>query len=178
MARLAVWALGADRPGIVAAVSEVLYRSGCNLEDSSMTILAGHFAMMLLVEPPPDVSPARLEESLRAVGEQLELVGAVREVAEQATASAGGEAYIVSVYGGDRPGIVHRVTALLAAEGVNITDLNTRLVGDPADPVYAMQLEVTLPEGLPRAHVAAALQELGGELGVEAGLHAVDTDIL
>jgi len=32
----AVWALGADRPGIVAAVTGVLLRMGCNLKDCSI----------------------------------------------------------------------------------------------------------------------------------------------
>ncbi|MFL5879210.1 MAG: glycine cleavage system protein R [Actinomycetota bacterium] len=53
MARFAVSVFGRDRPGIVAAVSRVLADAGCNLEDTSMTILRGHFAMMLVVAGPP-----------------------------------------------------------------------------------------------------------------------------
>ena len=37
--RWIVTALGQDRPGIVAGVTEVLYKLGCNLEDSAMTRL-------------------------------------------------------------------------------------------------------------------------------------------
>ncbi|MBV8303503.1 MAG: amino acid-binding protein, partial [Acidimicrobiia bacterium] len=47
MGHYAVSAVGADRPGIVAAVTRVFVEHGCNLEDTSMTILRGHFAMML-----------------------------------------------------------------------------------------------------------------------------------
>ncbi|HEX9888825.1 MAG TPA: ACT domain-containing protein, partial [Nitriliruptorales bacterium] len=56
MHELAVTAMGADRPGIVATVAEVLRDRGGNLEDSAMTILGGHFSMMLLVatEDDPD----------------------------------------------------------------------------------------------------------------------------
>ena len=36
-------------PGIVAAVSRVLFDLGCNVEDSSMTLLRGNFAMMLVL---------------------------------------------------------------------------------------------------------------------------------
>ena len=52
MAHLAVSAIGSDRPGIVAAVTKVLLDQGCNLEDTSMSILRGHFAMMLVVAAP------------------------------------------------------------------------------------------------------------------------------
>jgi glycine cleavage system transcriptional repressor len=49
MLRFAVSVFGRDRPGIVAAVTRVLADAGCNLEDTSMTILRGHFAMMLVI---------------------------------------------------------------------------------------------------------------------------------
>ena len=64
--RLAVTAIGADRPGIVAAVTGVLTDHGGNIEDSTMSILGGHFAMMLVVaeaDAGPD-SADRLEDAL------------------------------------------------------------------------------------------------------------------
>ncbi|MDH3961719.1 MAG: amino acid-binding protein, partial [Desulfuromonadales bacterium] len=33
-------AFGKDRPGIVADVTSVLYETGCNLEDSTMSMLS------------------------------------------------------------------------------------------------------------------------------------------
>ena len=41
-------AIGKDRPGIVADLAELIFEHGCNLEDSSMTILGGEFAVLLL----------------------------------------------------------------------------------------------------------------------------------
>ncbi|MBW3611674.1 MAG: GHKL domain-containing protein [Actinobacteria bacterium] len=57
MAHVAVTAIGTDRPGIVARVTGVLVEHGGNLEDSAMTILGGHFAIMLVVEVPDDLPP-------------------------------------------------------------------------------------------------------------------------
>ena len=45
----AVSVVGKDRPGIVAGVAEVFFRLGCNIADSSCTMLAGEFAMILIV---------------------------------------------------------------------------------------------------------------------------------
>ena len=47
-----VTVLGRDRPGIVADTTAALARLGGNLEDSTMTLLRGHFAMLLLVQTP------------------------------------------------------------------------------------------------------------------------------
>ena len=41
---LALSAIGRDQPGIVADLAERIDECGCNLEDSSMTILSGEFA--------------------------------------------------------------------------------------------------------------------------------------
>ena len=82
MARVAVTAFGADRPGMVAGVTRVLMDHGGNLEDSAMTILGGHFAMMLLVEIPDDQLVEALEADLAAGVADLGLSVVVRPVAD------------------------------------------------------------------------------------------------
>ena len=84
----------------------------------------------------------------------------------------------MSVYGADRPGIVHRVASSLADNGVNIVDLSTRVIGDASRPVYAMILEVTLPRAADAAALQKRLAELAADLGVECSLHPSEADIL
>ena len=52
MSHFALTIIGRDRPGIVAKVTEILYRLGCNIADSSCTILGGQFAMILILSNP------------------------------------------------------------------------------------------------------------------------------
>ncbi|MBW3668423.1 MAG: ACT domain-containing protein [Actinobacteria bacterium] len=178
MAHFAVSAVGADRPGIVAAVTGVLVDTGCNIEDSSMSILRGHFAMMLVVAGPADLDADRLEQALAGPAADFDLVLAVRAIDDDVPTSPEGDEWTVSVYGADRPGIVHEVTRLLAETGVNITDLTTRVIGDVDRPVYAMLIDATLPDGLDAASVNDRLNELGRELGVECAMHPSEADIL
>lgn len=178
MAHYAVSAVGADRPGIVAAVTGVLVDAGCNLEDTSMAILRGHFAMMLVVEGPEATDAAGLEEALAVPAGQFDLVVAVREIDDAVPSSPAGDAWTVSVYGADKPGIVHRVAHALAEHDVNIVGLDTRVIGEPERPVYAMLLDVTLPPTIDAAAVGIRLNELGRDLGVECTLHPDDADIL
>ena len=178
MAHFAVSAVGADRPGIVAAVTGAFLEAGCNLEDTSMTILRGHFAMMLIVDTPAGLTPGELERALAGPAAELDLVVAVRALDDEVPVSPPGEAWTVSVYGVDRPGIVHRISALLANESVNIVALTTRVIGDQARPAYAMLLEVTVPAELEVEELGGRLRALASELGVECSLHASDADIL
>ena len=178
MALLAISAIGADRPGIVAAVSRVLLDHGCNLEDTSMSRLHGEFVMMLVVEGP--ASADALSAALEPVAAELDLLVGVREIdSSTATATAApARPHIVSVYGADHPGILHGFADLLARRGVNITDVTTRLLDPHGTPVYLMVLEVDLPTGSDPEALAAELDTLGAELGVEASMHAAEPDIL
>ena len=177
VAHVAVSAIGADRAGIVAAVTGVLMERGCNLEDCSMSILRGHFAMMLVVATPEGVPAAELEAELAPVAAELDLVLVVRPIDDGVPGSPEGSPWTVSVHGADRPGIVHRVSSVLAAAGVNIVDLTTRVIGDDEQPVYAMFLDVTLPTGADPEEFAASLSALGAEMGVSCSVHAADADV-
>jgi glycine cleavage system transcriptional repressor len=172
----AICSVGADRPGIVAAVTGALLERGCNLEDTSMTILGGHFAMMLVVEA--GVEAAELESALAEPAKAFELTVIVRGIDDDTHRAAAGDAWTASIYGADRPGIVHHVARVLARHSVNIVDLSTRVIGERDRPVYAMVLDLTLPEGVDAAALSAALADLARDLGVECSLHPVEVDIL
>src|SRR5437588_5922105 len=159
MSHYAVTAIGADRPGIVAAVTGVLMEHGCNLEDTSMTILRGHFAMMLVVAGPQTSSASDLEVALSDVAAGLDLVVAGRAMDDTVPSSPEGEAWTVAVYGADRPGIVHRVTSTLAAVGANVVELTTRVVGSGDRAGSAVLRGRSLPPapgGRPRVRAARA----------------------
>src|SRR5690606_29428206 len=143
---LSVTAIGEDRPGVVAAITGALADLDANLEDTSMTILGGRFAMVLIVDVPDDVGPAEVEAALARPAEDLHLDVSVH-ASDPASTPTDGARHSVAVYGADRPGIVHAVARALADAHVNITDLATRVVGGSEHPVYAMLLDVTVPAG-------------------------------
>ena len=171
----AVSVVGKDRTGIVSGIAEALFRLGCNIADSSCTMLAGEFAVILIVSHAKPFSKSRLHDELKPVCDGLGMSLAVRslhgdEIARQETQ---GEICLISVYGADQPGIVYRVTRELAERGVNITDLNTKLIGTPDEPVYVMMLEAALPEGQTPEELDALLGNLKKELNVEIGVRVI-----
>ena len=171
----AVSVVGKDRPGIVAAITEGLFRLGCNLADSSCTMLAGEFAMILIVSHQRPFSKSRLFDELKPVCDTIGMSLAVRtlhsdEITRQETDA---EICIISVYGADQPGIVYRVTRELAGRNINIMDLNTKLIGTPAEPVYVLMLEVALPDGETPEGIEKLLEKLKKELNVEVGVRVV-----
>jgi glycine cleavage system transcriptional repressor len=177
MPHVAISAVGHDRPGIVAGVTAVLMEQGCNLEDTSMTILRGQFAMMLVVDVPDGVGPVSLEAALADVADAFDLTVRARTVDDDAATTYTGAPWTVVVYGADRPGIVHRVCAALAARGGNVVDLTTRVIGESEHPSYAMVLEITIPDDVDSGSVEAELAAVATELGVECTAHPSDADV-
>ncbi len=78
MSRVALTAVGTDQPGIVAALTGVLVDLGCNLEDSTMSVLGGQFAVLLVLETPDGIDAAAIETALTPVAKRLDLVVVVR----------------------------------------------------------------------------------------------------
>lgn len=169
MPELAVTAIGADRPGIVATVTRVLHERGGNLEDSAMTILGGHFAIVLLVRSDDD--PAELRAALETATSDLGLTVSVSRTDPGVTAAPA--THLLSVYGADRPGIVAAVTGALAGCGANVTDLETQVIGDGDDAVYAMLIELSVGDDAPVVDAIAAACE---ELGVDHTLRTIDAE--
>lgn len=174
-AHFAVSIVSKDRPGIVAETTEVLYRLGCNIEDSSSTVLGGDFAMILIVSHEKPFSKALLGDEFRILQERTGLVVHLRTLHEDeiAPVKAAGELCLISVYGSDQPGIVYRVTKALAENRINITDLNTRLIGTKEEPVYVLMLEAILPDGMTVAATSEMLESLRTELNVEIGVRSI-----
>lgn len=175
LAHFAVTIISKDRPGIVADTTEVLFRLGCNIEDSSCTMLGGDFAMILIVTHEKPFSKSRLSDEFRILQERTGLVVHLRTLHEDeiSPVKESGELCLISVYGSDQPGIVYRVTKALAESKVNITDLNTRLVGTKEEPVYVLMLEAILPAGMTVDSTSEMLESLRTELNVEIGVRSI-----
>ena len=165
--------VGDDRPGIVAGITEALFELGCNLEDVSSTILRGHFTMMLIVRAPAGVMAEEAAEALARVEREMDLVVRVGEVADVHEPLVA-PTHVVSVYGADRPGIVFRVAEVLAARGVNITDLRSRVLDSVGEPAYVLMMEVVAPGGA----LDDDLEATRREMNVEVSVNRIDPELL
>jgi glycine cleavage system transcriptional repressor len=177
VADYAVTAIGRDRPGIVAAISRALLDLDGNLEDSQMSILRGHFAVMLIVRVPDSVEADELGTRLGGVRDELGLEALTFDVIDDVAAGAPRATHVLTVYGADHPGIVAGVTAVLAELGVNITDLETRVAGAADAPLYVMLMELALGQAK-LGEVEDALRQAAAKAEVEVSLRELGAEAL
>ncbi len=177
MGHFSVSVVGKDRPGIVAEVARILYERGCNIEDSTCTILSGQFAMILVVSHEKMREDAELSAAFEEVRTGMGLLVTVHGLKEAEVVREkrfSGLPHVISVYGADRPGIVYFVARELARCNVNITDLNTQVVGSPDRPVYVMILEVDIPETVVRKELDAEFDRIKKELCVSISVRPIE----
>jgi len=161
-----------DRPGIVERITEVLVQQAANWEESRMARLGGDFAGMVLVSVAPDKA-ASLAAALRALAdEQMTVVVKPTQLAEDASAS--GTLYELRLTGADHEGIVHKVSAYLASQGINVEAMETDVVPAPvtATPLFQMEAQIKVPPQLPLAELQGNLDRIGDELGVDIDVHS------
>lgn len=177
--RFSLSAIGQDQPGIVSAVTEALFKSGCNIEDSAMTILWGQFAMLLVVTPNESTQLDQLRDEFANISQKLNLQVSLSELKEdhKPEAKEPGVPYVVSVYGADHPGIVSRTTGYLAERQINITDLSTRVI-QAKGAVYIMLLEVEAPRSLGEQQLKEELFSLSQELKVDISVRRLESELL
>lgn len=173
---LIITAVGPDRPGIVDRISGAIFQHGCNLEDSRMAILGGEFALIVLVAGPPD-RLAEVKAAVAAICSELDLTAQFKF-----TRAAAGDAgrreripYCLTAVSMDHPGIVHKVTHLLAGCEINVADLQTRLSLAPVSgtPIFSMEVEVHVPAGMPLARLREVLKELSDAENIDIDLRAI-----
>ncbi len=176
--------VGADRPGLVSALSSVVAEHGGNWLTSRMAQLSGQFAGVVLVEVTPERTAALRAglADLAASGLRVEVTeaGPAEAAPSSAAATDAGVApdgdsrtLDVTLLGDDRPGIVRQITGALAAYGVSIEELET---GTRAAPMAGGQLfearaRLRVPAGTDLEALRAALEHIADELLVELELN-------
>src|SRR5271165_5577240 len=114
--QLLVTAIGEDRPGIVAHLTETFVKHGANLEDSRMAILGGEFAAIILVSVPSDQCDCLKKE----LSNLKDIVVSTRTTNMPMPGRFTGYVpYDLLVNGADHEGIVHKVSAFLRDRSIN-----------------------------------------------------------
>jgi glycine cleavage system transcriptional repressor len=76
----------------------------------------------------------------------------------------------------DHPGIVHKVTHMLAENRVNVARLDTSLSNAPVSgtPIFSLQMEVEVPASLSVSSLRAKLQQVAEAENIDLELRAAE----
>ncbi len=161
--------LATDHPGLVDSLAGIVAEHGGNWVESRMAHLAGQFAGILRVE----VEPARAA-ALTAAIKNLTATGLESMVCADPTTATSktGTTAQLDVVGLDQPGIVRRISQVLAAKGVNVEELATECTAAPntGQSLFHATAQLRLPQGLEMEALRVALEQVAADLMVDLTL--------
>ena len=171
--RFIMTAFGRDRVGIVADVTRLLYENDCNLEDTTMNMLADEFTLNLLFS----CKQSNIEEQLSHECRRLELEKGISAFvrplqAPQRKVLKGYKTCTLHIEGLDQAGIVYKTCRFLADNNLNIVQLNSTPTASPESggTIYSMDIHVQVPEEIALDKVEDDLSIIEDELQVDINM--------
>jgi glycine cleavage system transcriptional repressor len=168
-----IHSIGKDRPGIVADVTRIVTDKGGNVGESRAQLLGGHFSLMMLVEI-AEKEVKTLEEQLGSgvAGMKTECF----EADDQKNATVAPTIAFAGRFklsGADNPGIVHKLTSVLAHHCLTIGNMKTEHESCPFGGTELFTMEgralgyEPLASGFEMGKVRDELMELGESLNCD-----------
>jgi glycine cleavage system transcriptional repressor len=167
--------MAANRVGILAAVTTSLDELGGNIQEVSQTVMQRFFTIIMSAEFPEHRDPAVIVDHIRGVcrpfGVEVNLKDPAGEVMQDPPAE-GVEKYYLTAEGEDKPGMIRQVSARLAQEGIDITDVFARRADEGK--TFIMVMELAVPAGVDALALRRELEALGTTVGLVASLQHED----
>jgi len=161
-----------DRPGLVSAVAGRLFDLGGNLGDASFSVLGTGAEFTALCHLPAHVSGTGLQAELAKLPELKDASVTVKSFGlETGPAPSALISHVVTVSGGDRPGLVARLAELFASFKANIVRMDAQTLPDGGHGRYVIRFALSIPPES-RATCLATVDSTAGEMG----LHCVWTE--
>lgn len=173
--RYIMTAFGKDRAGIVADVTRVLYENGCNLDDTTMSMLSDEFTINLLFSSNVNDIAATLAEECSRLEKKKNISAFIRPLKEQKTASKGALSLCtIHVEGMDQAGIVYKISQFLADNALNIVDLKSTVKTTPESgtSLYLMDIHIQMPKETAIKTIEEGLDKVAEELNVDITVSA------
>ncbi|KAL7541562.1 hypothetical protein ACHAXR_012800, partial [Thalassiosira sp. AJA248-18] len=167
--------VGPDRPGIVADLTEIITAKGGNVGESHSQLLGGHFALMMHVE----VASSEMEGLYKQLqsddleGMTTAVFDAVDDPNEVDVSPRIGFAGQFKLSGADNPGIVHKLTSVLARNSLTIGNMKTSTEEAPfgGTELFTMEGKAVAYEPLSSKFdwikIQEELQELGDSMNCD-----------
>lgn len=171
-------AIGKDRPGLVADVSEVIYESGGNIEDSRMTQLRNYFSLLILFSTQRQGVIENLSCGIKRLKQEKDIDVFYSQISlEDAYPAEKDEMnhFKITTSGVDHAGIVFKICRLLATKGINIKNMETKShrSAESGTLLFEMDMEIEVPTSISEMSLREELHLLANELVIDLVLRRV-----
>jgi len=164
-----------DRIGLISSITGYLFDSGVNLGDTTFAVLGGGAEFTAVCELPEDMSLEEIETDLKGL-EELENADVTVQRFDMSPVHSeqGRITHRIALRGGDRPGILARLSELFIQNNSNIVRLNSEHIPGERDDIYEVRIAVWIPENKVKSCLAS-VANTAGELHLSCKWSAVES---
>ncbi len=137
--------IGEDQIGIVSEVTQFLFKKGLNIIDIEQSVIHSQFTMVLLIQPlRPHFHVGIIKTGLNQLANKLEMKITITSLHEfkGLRLAETKKPYVLTILGGDRPGVVAAFSSFLARHHCNIERIKMIARGE----FFAMEMWIDLRE--------------------------------
>jgi len=180
-ATLIINAVGKDRCGIVSDITGHVISHGGNVGESQAAKLGKHFSLMMLVELPRD-RLGDLKDQLENMTDMNAAVFEAQDDGEKKITPQIGYAGYFTLEGADNPGIVHKITTVLAKHRLSVDKMETghEIAPHGGTELFRMRGVATSPaplaSGFDIQAIKTELRELGDSLNCDVTMEDVQDE--
>jgi glycine cleavage system transcriptional repressor len=171
---LVITALGADRAGIVNAITRHVSSCGCNIEDSRLAMLGEEFTFIMLLSGTWNAITL-IESTLPLKGAEMDLLIVMKRTNARPRPAMPATVW-VQVEVADSPHLVERFTALFDSHQMNIAELVSRTHPGDTDtqPTLFIQITAHSPASQDASNIEQAFKALCTELNAQGSINVVN----
>ncbi|MGE5506037.1 MAG: glycine cleavage system protein R [Actinomycetota bacterium] len=170
MTSMLISVFGPDRTGLVAAITGRLFELGVNLGDTSFAVLGTGAEFTSVCELPPGLGAAEIEADLSSMPELAGTRVTARPFELDAAHGPSGRiTHRIVVGGGDRPGLIARLSEVFGQYKANIVRIEAQRI--PEQDLYVTRFAVSIPERVEQC--LATVANTAGELHLTCHTEAV-----
>ncbi len=172
MKKTIITVIGYDQPGIIAAVSNILYKENCNIENISQTILQSQFAGIFIAMIPATLTAEKLETIFtnNFPAGDMNIHVKMLDTDKIVNFPVDTDRFILTTTGPDKKGLVASVSNEIATHGVNIANLKAVFQGGDDPDRNIMIYEIDVPSSVDHQTFSTSLKQKATELGLELSI--------
>ena len=156
-----------DSVGLVSAVTSRLYDIGANLDDTTFAVLGEGAEFTSVAELPDGMIETEVEQEILSLPEMAHATVKVSpftmDPVHRETANI---THRIIIGGGDRPGLIARLSEVFMEYDANIVRLNSQSIIDENGTVYSIRIAVSVPPTRAKACMATVFNT-ASELGLK-----------
>ena len=170
---LILTAVGPDRIGLVEQISEFIAERECNIEDSTMAVFAGEFALIVLISGEA-TALQRIARDHHGLADQTGLTVWVKTPSAKKPLDAS-LPYRLTASCMDHPGVVYRLSHALSKLGINIESMETKTYAAPVSgtPIFRLEALISVPATLNVNALRSRFDEIQREENIDIELALV-----